>query len=391
MKNRIKHLALSVILATSLMFGLVACGEKTPSDPSGAFPAEKLKIGVVMYSFNDDQGKTIQDYCSYLTENFNVEFAFEATNYNDDAHVSCVENLLASGCKAIISGYDTGLESAIGTCEDAGAYYILALDYAAPSDASNVTSKFFLGGTQQFGGDTAALGEAYAQSLIGSGVKTVSGVSFPPFAFVEAPEIYGAFADALRTDGKTVQELSFASGFMQPDVATAVATALANHAEAIFGLASGLDFVYPELKNNYPDVKLLALGYNDSVSSLLDEGTLMAAGNNNHIQSIASCFARILNAVEEKQYSDVANGDYNKAEGDMNIPNGVASYPVFYDKEGLDAYLTYMVGRGTNGMEDGPVTAEELKEMILSINADATLADLNKLTNRSIDEIKAIR
>ena len=372
--------AIAMLLVCS--FALAGC------DNSGG----KLKIGVVMYGYTDEQGKSTQEYCSYLEENFDVEFVYEKTDYNDDAHISCVENLISAGCKAIISAYDTSLESSIQTCESAGVYYVLALDYASPADANNVGSEYFLGGTKQFGGDEAALGQAYADAFLKSGLTNISGVSFPAFAFVEATPIYEAFKAAVTAAGDyTVGDLVYSSGFTAADVQTATASAIGSDTQAIFGMSSGLDYVYPELTNNHPDVKLLAMGYNSSVASLFESGALIGAGTNNYPQSVVSCFVRIMNAMEGKQFSDAADGAYNQKEGDVNVVNGVAGYPVFTDTASLEDFETYALGRGSEGMAMGAVTADEIREVLLSENSGATLADLNALTNRTVEEIKAAR
>ena len=106
---------------------------------------------------------------------------------------------------------------------------------------------------------------------------------------------------------------------------------------------------------------------------------------------MASCFVRIMNAIGGKSYSDAASGAYNQKKDDVNIVNGVASYPVFSDAAGLADYQTYVLGQGPDGMEKGAVTAAEIKKVLLSDNKDATLADLNKLTARSVADIKAAR
>lgn len=225
--RKTKTLSILLVAAMAIIscLSLTACGKSS----------EKIKIGVIMYGYTDEQGKSTKEYCDYLTKNFNVEFVYEATNYNDDAHINCVENLISAGCKAIISAYDTSIESSIQTCEDAGVYYVLTLDYASPSDAGNVNSKYFLGGTKQFGGDEAALGEAYAEAFLASGLKNVSGVSFPAFAFVEATPIYEAFKKKIEAAGDfNVADLVYSSGFMAEDAQTATANAIQTDTEAIF-------------------------------------------------------------------------------------------------------------------------------------------------------------
>lgn len=46
-----------------------------------------------------------------------------------------MENLISSGCQAIISGYDTNIVAAMSTCADAGVYYVVALDHITEDDS----------------------------------------------------------------------------------------------------------------------------------------------------------------------------------------------------------------------------------------------------------------
>ena len=346
---------------------------------------DAYKIGIVMYQWTDAQGTNIQNFCNYLEKNLNVAFEYESTFYDDDAQVSCVENLISSGCDAIISGYDTNLVAAMSTCQDAEVYYTVALDHITEEDFAGVApGEYFLGGTKQFGGDLAALGKEYADAVADSGIKNAGGISFPAWAFSDAPEIYASFQSELTAKGITVQDLTFTSG-MTADEVQQNAKDLVNQnpdMDTLFGMASGLDYVYPAIQGS--GVKLIAMGYDTSVASLMESGALLAAGNNNHTQAIASCVARIVNALEGNSYPDAAESAYNEG----SIVNGVAGYPVIGTQEELEDYVTYIVPEdGANGC----VTAEELENCIISSNPDATMADLNALTNRSLSEIVEAR
>ena len=359
--------------------------ESTQTADNGASSGDTYKIGIVMYQWTDAQGTNIQNFCNYLEENMNVEFEYESTFYDDDAQVSCVENLISAGCQAIISGYDTNIVAAMSTCADAGVYYTVALDHITEEDFAGADpGEYFLGGTKQFGGDLAELGKEYADAVADAGIENVGGISFPEWAFTDAPEIYASFQSELSAQGITVQDLTFTPGMTSDEVQQA-AKDLVNQnpdMDALFGMASGLDYVYPAIQGS--DVKLIAMGYDTSVASLMDSGALLAAGNNNHTQAIASCVARIINALEGNSYPDAASGTYNEG----SIVNGVAGYPVISNKEDLDNYMNYVIP------EDGAkgcVTVDELKNCIISYNPDATLADLDELTNRSLSEIVEAR
>lgn len=375
---------LTILSLSVLPLTMVSCG----GESSQSNKEEKIKIGVIMYAYSDIQGRTIQNYCNYLSQNMNVEFAYEATNYQDDLHVSSVENLISAGCKAIIAGYDTSIVSAVDTCAAAGVYYTLALDHAQASDFSGAEiSNYFLGGTMQFGGDLTALGNEYAQIAHDAGLKNLAGVSFPAWAFTEAPEIYSAFkAKSEELDSSaSVQDLTYSTGFMQTDIETATNSVLqsSSNLDAIFGMSSGIDYVYPVIRDT--NVKLISMGYDTSVRSLFESGKLVASGTNNYVQLIASCVARIFNAIDGKQYSDASSGTYNKD----GIVNGVAGYPLISSVSDVDDFEKYIIAE--DDMTKCPVTVDELKNVILRYNENATLADLNTLTNRSLATIKAAR
>lgn len=360
-------------------------GTESAQNQEESQTGETYKIGIVMYQWTDAQGTNIQNFCNYLEENMNVKFEYESTFYDDDAQVSCVENLISAGCQAIISGYDTNIVAAMSTCADAGVYYAVALDHITEEDFAGADpGEYFLGGTKQFGGNLADLGKEYAAAVADAGIENVGGISFPEWAFTDAPEIYESFQSELSAQGITVQDLTFTPGMTSDEVQQA-AKDLVNQnpdMDALFGMASGLDYVYPAIQDS--NVKLIAMGYDTSVSSLMDSGALLAAGNNNHTQAIASCVARIVNALEGNSYPDAAEGEYNEG----SIVNGVAGYPVIGNKEDLENYINYVIP------EDGArgcVTVDELKSCIISDNPDATLAELNTLTNRSLSEIVEAR
>lgn len=383
--KRSKNLMLSLAV---LAGALVGCGNTNGSGTTGGVSEKRIKIGVVMYSFSDVQGKTIENYCNYLSKNLPLDFAFEATNYQDDQQITAVENLISAGCKGIISGYDTSLVSCLDTAKNAGVYYSLALDYSSATDfKDSPVNEYFVGGTQQFGGDLVALGKTYAKAAVDAGLKDIGGVSFPAWAFVEGPALYNAFkaeVTALDSTAKA-EDLVLSAGFMADDVQTATNKVLTDTptVDSIFGLSSGLDYVYPVIRDK--NIKLLSMGYDDSVKSLFEAGKLVASGNNNHVQSIASCVARLVNAIDGRTYSDATSGKYNQD----NIVNGVAGYPVMTSVADVADYTTYIAP--TDMSNGGAVTADELKNVMLRYNDKATLSDLNTLTNRTMAEIKTVR
>lgn len=133
---------------------------------------------------------------------------------------------------------------------------------------------------------------------------------------------------------------------------------------------------------------MISLGYTDDVEGYLADGTLLAAGNNNHVECMASLFARAYDAMASDGtawYSDrVKIDDANYLYGGSD---GAADYVIMTSTQDVKDYKAYVIGDKANG----PITADELKQCMLSFNEDATWADLTELTTRSLSEITTLR
>ena len=160
-----------------------------------------------------------------------------------------------------------------------------------------------------------------------------------------------------------------------------VTALISNHPEvdAVLGLGSGLDFIRPALQaQNRADIKLLALGYNDTVQSLMESGSVITAGTNNYTQITASCFARIYDALNGNSYADRTAEDLN----------AVVGYPVILSMDDLADFQQIVVAADK---ANSSITVDELKSVMVTTNKDATWAALNELTSRDVAAIKAAR
>ncbi|GIO84144.1 hypothetical protein J25TS5_10760 [Paenibacillus faecis] len=368
------------LTALILLFGVVlaGCGGSGGGEGNASGnPKGGYTIGVMLYNYTDIQGQQIKAYSSYLEKNFNVKFNFATVGSSEEDHITGLENLLASGVDAVISGYDTALEQSVSLAEEAGVYYAVALG----ETDENVTSDYFVGGIKQFGENPEELGAKYAEQAYASGVKHIGVTSFPEFAFTDAPAIIKGFTDKMKeldTKGEvTVYPTEFHS-FAPDNAADAVTKIISDHPEvdAIFGLGSGMDFVYPAILNSTkPDIRLLALGYNDSTEAGLENGKIVMAGTNNYGEILANSFAQIYDRLNGKTYPD-------------RKPNGYVNYVTFTTPAEIQDFKNYVIPEDKS---KGAVTAEELKEVMLSYNDGATWESLQKLTNRTLEEIKAAR
>lgn len=372
----------------------------------GCGNSAQYKIGILLYNFTDVQGQQIQSYAEYLEENFDVSFTYVSVGQDDDSHIQGLESCINQGCNAVFSGYNTAIDKCVEMCESAGVYYGLLLADTATSSISETAleSKYFLGGVKQFSGDPSIAGEQFAEVLNNTEYTKIAGISFPPFAFIDGNTLWNAMVDGLD-EGKVIcdanqEEMLIPFGYkgdyyyfmFTSDACNATVVQMFSDypdIEVVVGMGSGMDYVLPALRSNgHGNVKMISLGYTEDVEGYLADGTLLAAGNNNHVECMASLFARAYDAMASEGsawYSDrVAIGDENYLYGGSD---GAADYVILTDVQDVKDYKAYVIGDKANG----PITADELKQCMLSFNENATWADLTELTTRSLSDITALR
>lgn len=374
MKKSKVTLILSVLM---MLVGIVltGCGDK--ANNTGGKEKDQINIGVMLYNYTDIQGQEIKSYGSYLEENFNVKFNYATVGSSEEDHIKGLENLLASGVDGVISGYDTALEQSVSLAEEAGVYYSVALGDVDGSIASD----YFVGGIKQFGDNPADLGALYAEQAYRAGARNIGVTSFPEFAFLDAPAIISGLTEKMKeldVDHQVTIYPTEYHSFAPENASDAVTKIISEHpkVDTIFGLGSGMDFVYPAILNSSsPGIHLLALGYNNSTSSGLASGNVLMAGTNNYTQIVANAFAQLYDRIHGKVYSDWQ-------------PNGRVNYVTLSSVEETDNFNKYVI---PSDKSKGSVTADELKQVMLSFNESATWESLQALTSRTLPEIQQAR
>lgn len=373
-KRKITALLGALMLLVGII--LTGCGSKSGNE-SGKGKDEVINLGVMLYNYTDIQGQEIKSYGSYLESQFNVKFNYATVGSSEEDHIKGLENLLASGVDGIISGYDTALEQSVNLAEEAGVYYAVALGAVNGS----VTSDYLVGGIKQFGDNPADLGALYAEQAYKAGARKIGVTSFPEFAFTDAPAIISGFTAKMKeldTKGETEIYPTEYHSFAPENASDAVTKIISGHPEVdtIFGLGSGMDFVYPAILNSAnPGIRLLALGYNNSTTAGLQNGNIMMAGTNNYTQIMANAFAQLYDRIQGHKYPDWQL-------------NGKVSYVTLSSPDEAKQFNTYVI---PTDKSKGSVTADELKKVMVSFNESATWESLQTLTSRTLTEIAAAR
>ena len=185
--------ALSLILAVVRLLTMAACGsapaaENTGSD-SAANAAEKITIGVQIWSTDDVLGGHTKQMLDAAGKVWNVEFQFDTPAYSADAQIASIENFIAAGVNGIMSvdcDESTTIQNA-ALCKKAGIPYIAV--YRRIDDPANVATiaenEFYLG---QIANSDYELGVSLAQAVLDAGKTKIAYIKTPNGNAMDARE-----------------------------------------------------------------------------------------------------------------------------------------------------------------------------------------------------------
>ena len=378
----------SLLIVAATAFSLSAC------NMSGN--TKGMKIGLLQNYYNDTTNVSIA-YLDYLIENFSTEEFPISYQKGNATNASGAENLIASGCNVIFAYYDSSIPAIEKICANSDVYLVVVANDTA-GDASY--SDYFLGGTNPCGADTSSLAQEIADIILSDAQSpadvNVSGMDCPENYMEEFSRVYAGIKSDITAAGGIAKELYTPSTFDVDGAKGVLANMNASspYSNYIVGFMNALYYVYPLLGDNssYPniaDAKVVSFGYDSTAKSKLQEdGTqLLAAGDTNMVAATASAFARAYNALKVgKNYSD-----FDKA---TNC-NGASQY-ILATAETVEFYERYIqcytndrssFSYLNNGDCEPCITADELKNVLLDYNPDATFADLNALTDKTLSQI----
>ena len=188
--------AMSVLLAIFMVVTMLAgCGSSAATETSSAAAAsseaaasaadstaaggDRIKIGVSIWSYTDALGKNVYDFLNYAAKALDCDIEFADNGFDTEKTVSSVENLIASGCDAIIvcNSSDGVMPKLINTCDQNGVYLAQFFRVISDADVSKIAqnSKYFLGCTHE---DEVSTGYNLGKKLAEKGVKNVGLISW---------------------------------------------------------------------------------------------------------------------------------------------------------------------------------------------------------------------
>ena len=398
MKNGLVKKIMAVAMAAAMSLGLLAgCGSSSGSSSEAEVTTEVADGvgGTIMWLSNLSSGAQydaayayIEALCKAAGYDFTVVYG---DSYNDAAgNLQAVKNGMTDDVVGIITSQDGGIASIMEEYPDVYvAGYNTDMDsvYSDGGDnAALLTNDHYLGTIT----DTEYTGEAVAQyyfdEVVKFGYKKVAVVNFPSYAYPSHGVAAATFTDLVNDYNETADEPIEIVG----DTTTLEFQPLADSwfleeghddLDCIVCICAGTSFVYPTLVNAIAngtcsaDTVIVSGGY-DSDASITDAiGGTIASLKISPNEDIAYAFVLIDNAVNGCQYSDWTAERLQSADwyiGSAETEAKVLSSSII----------------GTGNVNDAQVTVDDILQLCVRNNADATYADLVKtITSVSTDDL----
>ncbi len=384
MKKILKKVA-AVLLATTMVVGLTACGsgsdssEPASSDSSDAAQStddaaattapDKIKIGVSIWSSTDVLGSQCKKILDAAADALGVE-----VQYVDQGHVSekvtaSVEQLVAAGCQGIIicNSSDTEMTSAIKTCDDNKVYLaqffrIISEENSADIYKAATDSAYYIGAVHE---DEPANGEALVNILLNNGDRNIGLIGWEQgdATWLGRWEGYKAGVEKWNADHPDDQ-----AKLSEPQYAGTTSEGGSKAAEALMAADPTLDALIPaggggdplqgaiaavERAGKTDSIDIVSTDFLPDLGERLANGSMAGESGGHYCDPLIS-FMMVYNAIKGN-YTDFA-GKFE------DVP-----FPYLYVSSADDYadYEKYFV-------EQLPYTADELVEM----------------SNESLDELK---
>ena len=141
---------LSFLLVLLLAFGMTACGasdhtqEGSGTDNGGL---KKHTIGVMVYNYADDEVIAFRKYLmDYIGDIFNVDFIYSGNITSEEEEQAYIQQAIDNGAEGIMSFISHDLSAEVKLCADNHVYYMLASGTVTNEDFAAVEdNEYFLG------------------------------------------------------------------------------------------------------------------------------------------------------------------------------------------------------------------------------------------------------
>lgn len=342
-----------------------------------------IKIGILGYQQSGEPVTAINNFMTAMQEATGIEFIYVCgSSYDEQTNLTHVQNLISSGCNGIIMCMDSAMEAIIEECELAGVFVGGFLCDMENSLAMLQQHENFVGTVCDGAYDNAIYGEHVAKLVIADGRKNIGLLSSPFRYYPHKKEAVEAFQKAIDEHNATTEEKIVVAEMQELAFRALDATYFANNPDidSIVSFAAGT-FVYPTMiAENRTDLCMYAVGF-ESEDAFLENMRKGVCGMQTYANTEAVVYPLVLmiNAIQGNQYAD------QPAQAERKDTSVVF---VSTDDE-IDAVMSKSFYLNPV-MENSFLSVEQIKNMILSYNPNATYAELTAfLNNMGVEDIIA--
>ncbi len=391
---------IALLLALVMVFGLVACGNSAPAEPSapaapaepaapaapaepaapadgiqyaadGRYPAETIKIGFLNYDTTAELYLTLRSYIEYLQTAFNIEMLWSESISSVEQELAFIEQAAAAGCDAILAFYNVANEQSVDLCTSLGMYY-WGQGFNEAIQAKHSKNPLYLG-SFYVGNADYQYGKGCVDALVEAGCHKIiiasGGVNFGIQMFIDR---YTGAMDAVKAHqeaGYDIEVVAEVPGFPGTDGSfeSAQTEALNSDADGLASMLTALMWIQPmQAAGKFGQIKTAAV---DVVSPTVVDmfGAGMYVGVSAEIADIfGMAIPMVINAMDghaEQQRN-----------ADGSAPLIDASWWLVTNIEDA-AYLA-----GVESNEGGWVfDIDDIKSVMYAFNEDLTLDDMSAL------------
>ena len=381
---------LALILALSLVFALAV--------PSAFAKARTTKIGVALYQDSGAAVTAVKSYLESLKDTLNVDYQYVVLSTNDENYnLNKIQELIGADCDGIICTMDSGMDSILNECADAGVYlagYLSDYDTSFRNNYSGVFENEFFLGTVADGGcaDEARRGYDFFDSVIEYNERTpdapirhVAMTAFPAWAFPYQQSFIAQFVEKVEEYNAANPDKAIEVDPFDVDTDTLMFKAMDSTyfnkhpgIDAIVSMCAG-SFVYPTMVSAGVSntMKLFAAGYNDGDEAVFGSKGAYQMEVVSPVEAITYPLVLLLNKINGVEFPDQPAVAERKGVSVLllNSDEDLAKFQ-------HSIYLSFKP-------EDAFLTPEEVLNLTAYGNPDATYAGLCEiLEHMSIEDIK---
>lgn len=364
MKKMKMKKVISLLIAVVFVLGMAGCSSGPQKEDSESGGSE-IKIGVAIWSTTDALGSMCYKMLNSAADALGCEVQFETNGFDTDETISNVENLIASGCNAIIicNSSDSIMPNIVNLCDSAGVYCAQFFRNIEDEDIRAVVeqSEYFLGCTHE---DEYSTGYNLGKALADNGYSNVALISWNHgdttaearySGYVDAFEEFGINLLAEQWEVNTAEDgTSTAENFMNsyPELEAIVVTG--GSGEPLQGTLTAV-----ENMNKVGEIAVVSTDFLEDMDQYFESG-LLAAMSGGHFCDPLFSFLLCYNVIEEGYSLD-------------DMPVEIVDNMIFVSSlEDVENYQKWFEG------DTLPYTEDEIRELACTYNEDTTIEDLKK-------------